>query len=167
MSLIFVTHFSFLQILCLKLAREQIGKDVFNGTGHNAVLHSHAQHSTSPTPAFVEATPMADNSSLTSQGEPSSPISVAPVVTMASSKLHSEMTPGLTASPAMTPINRPNVDEVETPVNAVTQSDSNVDGASVADVNTAKTPTYFYHTYFSSLLFYIFFMKHYFNFSSG
>ncbi|KAK4284452.1 hypothetical protein QN277_001284 [Acacia crassicarpa] len=123
----------------LKLAREQIGKAVVNETEPNAVLHSHAQKSTSPT--IVEATPMADNSSLTGQGEPSSPISVAPVVTMASSNLQTEVTPGSSASPAVTPPNRTNVDEDEAPANTVTPSDANVDGASVADIDTARTPT--------------------------
>ncbi|XP_028767229.1 pre-mRNA-processing protein 40A isoform X2 [Neltuma alba] len=122
----------------LKLAREQIGKAVVNGTEPNAVLNSHA-HSTSPT--VVEVTPVADNSSLTGQREPSSPISVAPVVTTASSNLHSETTPGSSASPAVTPINKTNGDEAEAPANTVTPSDSNVDRASVTDVNAARTPT--------------------------
>ncbi|XP_054786408.1 pre-mRNA-processing protein 40A-like isoform X2 [Prosopis cineraria] len=119
----------------LKLAREQIGKVIVNGM--EPVLNSHTQHSKSPT--AVEATSI-DNSSLTGQGEPSSPISVAPVVTMSSSNLHSEMTAGSSASPAVAPMNRTNVDEVEAPANTVTPSDSNMDETSVADVNTSRTP---------------------------
>ncbi|XP_061355627.1 pre-mRNA-processing protein 40A-like [Gastrolobium bilobum] len=124
----------------LKLAREQVEKAFVNGSRPEALPNSHTQPSATP---VIEATPSADNSSLTGQGEPSSPVSVAPVVTTSINNLQSEMTSGSSASPSATPINGTRVDEVEAPVNAVTPSDASVgsDRAFVTDVNTAKTPT--------------------------
>lgn len=158
----FFTHFYFLQILCLKLVREQIEKAIVNGTQPNALLNSHAQVP-SASPSVVEATPVVDNSSLIGQGEPSSPVSVAPVVTTPSSNLHSETTPVSSASPAVAPLTGTNADEVEAPANTSAPLDANVgsDEASVADVNTARTPTY--HLFFSVLDFFTFFYCCYFN----
>ncbi|RDX79377.1 Pre-mRNA-processing protein 40B, partial [Mucuna pruriens] len=124
----------------LPLAREQVEKAIVSGTCPEAVLNSHSQPS--PTPSVTEATPNADNLSLTSQGEPSSPVSVAPVVTTSISNLQSELPSGLSTSPSATPITGPKVDELEAPVNTVTPSDTNVgsDKAVVTDINTVRTP---------------------------
>ncbi|XP_020207674.1 pre-mRNA-processing protein 40A [Cajanus cajan] len=124
----------------LKLAREQVEKAIVSGTRPEALLNSHTQPS--PTPSVTEATPNADNSSLTSQGEPSSPVSVAPVVTTCISNLQSAMPSGPSTSPSATPIAGTKVDELEAPVNTVTPSDTSVgsDKAVVTDINTARTP---------------------------
>lgn len=161
-----MNNFYFLQILCLKLARDQIEKAIVNGTQPNALLNSHAQPSASP--SVVEATPIADNSSLSSQGEPSSPVSVAPVVTMSSSDVQSEMTPGSSASPVVTSTTATNADDVEASAKTATPSDANVggDGAPVTDVNIAKTTTYdLAYLIFSPLFFFfIFLVAYYFMF---
>ncbi|KAJ1402839.1 FF domain [Sesbania bispinosa] len=98
----------------LKLAREQVEKSIVNGTPPEALLNSHIQPSA--TPSVIEAMPSADNSSLTGQVEPSSPVSVAPVVTTSTSNHQSEMTPGSSASPSATPITGIKVDELGAPV---------------------------------------------------
>ncbi|XP_027363511.1 pre-mRNA-processing protein 40A-like isoform X2 [Abrus precatorius] len=124
----------------LKLAREQVEKAMVSGTRPEAILNSHAQPAA--TPSVIEATPSADNSSLTGQGEPSSPVSVAPVVTTSISNLQSEMPSGSSTSPSATPIPGTKVDELEAPVNIVTPSDNSVgsDRVFVTDINTSKTP---------------------------
>lgn len=128
--------------LGFKLAREQVEKAMVNGTVPETLLNSRTQPSA--TPPVTEATPGADNSSLSGQGEPSSPVSVAPVVTMSTSNLQSEMTSGLSASPSATPITGTKVDEPEAPANTITPSDASVgsDRALVTDTNTAITPMY-------------------------
>ncbi|KAJ1397275.1 FF domain [Sesbania bispinosa] len=124
----------------LKLAREQVEKSIVNGTPPEALLNSHIQPSA--TPSVIEAMPSADNSSLTGPVEPSSPVSVAPVVTTSTSNHQSEMTPGSSASPSATPITGTKVDELGAPVNTITPSDASVgsDRALVTDINTATTP---------------------------
>ncbi|KAL5139935.1 Pre-mRNA-processing protein 40B [Glycine soja] len=123
----------------LKLARELVEKAIVSGARPEALLNSHPQPS--PTPSAIEATPNADNSSLPSQGEPSSPVSVSPVVTTSISNLQSEMPSGPSPSPADA-ITGTKVDELEAPLNTVTPSDTSVgsDKAIVTDINTAVTP---------------------------
>ncbi|KAK7280237.1 hypothetical protein RJT34_25299 [Clitoria ternatea] len=121
----------------LKLAREQGDKAFVSGTRPEGLLSSHTQPSVTP---VTEATPSAENLSLTSQGEPSSPVSVAPVVT--TSNLQSETPSGSSTSPCATPLTETKVDELEAPVNAVTPSDTSVgsDRAFVTDINAARMP---------------------------
>ncbi|KAK7343536.1 hypothetical protein VNO77_12340 [Canavalia gladiata] len=123
----------------LKLAREQVEMAIVSGTRPEALLNSHTQPSA--TPSMIEATPSADNSSLTGQGEPSSPVSVAPVVTTSINNLQSEMPSGSSTSPSTTPITGTK-DELEAPANPVTPSDTSVgsDRAFVTDINTDRTP---------------------------
>ena len=123
------------------MAREQVEKAIVSGARPEALLNSHPQPS--PTPSAIEATPNADNSSLPSQGEPSSPVSVSPVVTTSISNLQSEMPSGSSPSPADA-ITGTKVDELEAPLNTVTPSDTSVgsDKAIVTDINTAVTPMY-------------------------
>lgn len=125
----------------MKLAREQVEKAIVSGPHSEALLNSHTQPS--PTPSVAEATLNADNISSTSQGEPSSPVSVAPVVTTSTSIQQSEMPPGPSTSPSATPITGTKVDELDAPVNTVTPSDTSVGGdkAVVTDISTAITPT--------------------------
>ncbi|CAL0316327.1 unnamed protein product [Lupinus luteus] len=123
----------------LKLARAQVEKTVVNGTCPEAVLIPHTQPSASP--HIVEAAPSADTSSLTVPGEPTSPVSVAPVGTTFTNNLQTEITSGASTSPSVAPQSGIKV-EVETSGNTVKPSDIGVgsDEASVTDVNTAKTP---------------------------
>ncbi|WVY96737.1 hypothetical protein V8G54_028888 [Vigna mungo] len=125
----------------LKLAREQVEKAIASGPHSEALLNSHTQPS--PASSVAEATLNADNISFSSQGEPSSPVSVAPVVTTSTSTLQHEMPSGLSTSPSATPITGTKVDELEAPVNTVTPSDTSMGGdkAVDTDVNTAITPT--------------------------
>ncbi|KAG4918909.1 hypothetical protein JHK85_057190 [Glycine max] len=124
----------------LKLAREQVEKAIVSGSRPEALLNSHPQPS--PTPSATEATPNTDNSTLPSQGEPSSPVSVAPVVTTSISNPQSEMPSGPSLSTSANAITGAKVDELEAPVNTVTPSDTCVgsDKAVVTDINTAVTP---------------------------
>ncbi|XP_019428118.1 PREDICTED: pre-mRNA-processing protein 40A-like isoform X1 [Lupinus angustifolius] len=123
----------------LKLARAQVEKAAVNGTYPEAILIPHSQPSASP--QVVEATPGADISSLTVPGDPTSPVSVAPVGTTFTNNLQPEITSGSPASPSVVPQTGTKVEEVEAPGNTVKPSDAGVgrDGASVTDVNTAKT----------------------------
>ncbi|KAK7390989.1 hypothetical protein VNO78_19255 [Psophocarpus tetragonolobus] len=125
----------------LKLARDQVEKAIVSGTRPEALLNSHTQPSQMP--SVTEAAPNVDNSSLTSQGEPSSPVSVAPVVTTSINNLQSEMPSGPSTSPSATPIIGTKVDELEAPATVVTPSDTSVgsDKAVITDINTAITPT--------------------------
>ena len=140
------------------MAREQVEKATVNGTCPEALLNSHTQPFA--TPSVIETAPSADNSSA-GRGEPSSPVSVAPVVTTSASNLQSEMTSGPSASPSVAPITGTKVDEVEASVNNVTTSDAGVgsDGASVTDLNTARTPMYY--------LIYLFLFSLWFQLSGG
>lgn len=123
----------------LKFAREQVGKAMVNGTLPEPLLTPCTQPSAN---SVTEAMPSADNSSLPAQGEQSSPISVAPVVTTSPSNLQSEITSGSRDSPTAIAITGTKVDEPEVPVNIITPSDSSVgsDKAFVSDINTAATP---------------------------
>ncbi|KAK7353271.1 hypothetical protein VNO80_18715 [Phaseolus coccineus] len=96
---------------------EQVEKAIVSGPHSEALLNSHTQPSS--TPSVAEATLNADNISSTSQGEPSSPVSVAPVVTTST------------------------MDELEAAVNTVRPSDTSVGGdkAVVTEISTAITPT--------------------------
>ncbi|XP_057422541.1 pre-mRNA-processing protein 40A-like isoform X2 [Lotus japonicus] len=125
----------------LKLAREQGEKAIVNGTRPEALLNSHTQPSA--TPSVTEATPIAENSSLTGQGEPSSPVSVAPVVTTPASNLQSELTSGSSASPSAITVSGTKVDELDAPVNTVTPSDASAgsDRAFDTEINTAMPTT--------------------------
>ncbi|KAG2401372.1 Pre-mRNA-processing protein [Vigna angularis] len=125
----------------LKLAREQVEKAIASGPHSEALLNSHTQPS--PAPSVAEATLNADNISVSSQGEPSSPVSVAPVVTTSTSTVQPEMPSGPSTSPSSTPITGTKVDELEAPVNTVTLSDTSMGGdkAVDTDVSTAITPT--------------------------
>lgn len=124
------------------MAREQVEKAIVSGSRPEALLNSHPQPS--PTPSATEATPNTDNSTLPSQGEPSSPVSVAPVVTTSISNPQSEMPSGPSLSTSANAITGAKVDELEAPVNTVTPSDTCVgsDKAVVTDINTAVTPMY-------------------------
>ena len=128
--------------MCFKLAREQVEKAIANETQPGASVNSHAQSSVSP--SVIEPTPSADNSSFAGHGEPSSPISGAPVVTTSASNLQPQMTSGSSVSPAGAPATRTNMDEIEASVNTVKLMDAGAgsDGAAVADVNTPIIPTY-------------------------
>lgn len=128
-------------VFCFKFAREQVGKAMVNGTLPEPLLTPCTQPSTN---SVTEAMPSADNSSLPAQGEQSSLISVAPVVTMSPSNLQSEITSGSRDSPTAIAITGTKVDEPEVPVNIITPSDSSVgsDKAFVSDINTAATPMY-------------------------
>jgi len=99
---------------------------------------------TQPSATVTEAMPSADNSSLPTQGEQSSPISVAPVVNTSPSNLQSEITSGSQDSPTAIAVTGTKVDEPVVPVNIITPSDSSVgsDKAFVSDINTAATPMY-------------------------
>ncbi|MED6197496.1 hypothetical protein PIB30_056963 [Stylosanthes scabra] len=120
----------------LKLARQQVEKAVANGTHPDAVPNSHTQPSATP-PVIETAPAAAATSSLTGQGEPSSPVSVAPVVSASTSNLQSEMSSGPSASPHVAPVTGMTVAEVEAPVNTATISDAAAgsDRASVTDQN--------------------------------
>ncbi|MED6156875.1 hypothetical protein PIB30_018446 [Stylosanthes scabra] len=107
----------------LKLARQQVEKAAANGTPPDAVPNSHSQPSATP-PVIETAPAAAANSSLTGQGEPSSPVSVAPVVSASTSNLQSEMSSGPSASPCMAPVTGMTGAEVEEPVNTATISDA-------------------------------------------
>ncbi|CAL0300387.1 unnamed protein product [Lupinus luteus] len=123
----------------LKLARAQVEKAAVNGTYPEAILIPHSQPSACP--QVVEATPGADISSLTAPGDPTSPVSVAPVGTAFTNNLQPEITSGSPAFPSVVPQTGTKVEEVEAPENTVKPSDAGVgrDGASVTDINTAKT----------------------------
>lgn len=151
--------FSLNLILFFKLAREQVGKAIVHGTRPEALVNSHSQPSASP--SVVEATPSADNSSLAGPGEPSSPVSVAPVVTTSTNNPQPEMVSGSSASPSAVPQTGTKVEEVEAPGNTITPSDAGVgsDGAAVTDVNTARTPMYLLF-FFCSVLYFVFVWWH-------
>ncbi|CAJ2630400.1 pre-mRNA-processing protein 40A-like isoform X2 [Trifolium pratense] len=123
----------------LKFAREQVEKAMVNGTLPEPLLIPCTQPSATSVP---EAMPSADNSSLPGQREPSSPVSVAPVVTASPSNLQSEITSGSHASPSATAVTGTKVDEPEAPVNTINPSDASVgsDRAIVSDTDTAVTP---------------------------
>ncbi|KAK7269940.1 hypothetical protein RIF29_22760 [Crotalaria pallida] len=125
----------------LKSAREQAGKAIVNGTRPEASLVSHTQPSASP--HMVEATPSVDHASLTAPGEPTSPVSIAPVGTTSANNPQPDVTSGSPGSPSVAPQTGTKVEDVEAPGTTVMQSDAGVgnDGASVEDVNTARTPT--------------------------
>ncbi|KAK2458461.1 pre-mRNA-processing protein 40A [Trifolium repens] len=123
----------------LKFAREQVEKAMVNGTLPEPLLNPCSQPSAI---SVTEAMPSADNSSLPGQREPSSPVSVVPVVTASPSNLQSEITSGSHASPSATAVTGTKVDEPEAPVNTINPSDASVgsDRALVSDTNTAVTP---------------------------
>jgi len=123
------------------LAREQVEKAIVSGPHSEALPNSHTQPS--PAPSVAEATVNADNISVSSQGEPSSPVSVAPVVTTSTSTPQPEMPSGPSTSPSATPIAGSKVDELEAPVNIVTPSETSAGGdkAVDTDVSAAITPT--------------------------
>ncbi|GAU14967.1 hypothetical protein TSUD_47620 [Trifolium subterraneum] len=123
----------------LKFAREQVEKAMVNGTLPEPLLNPCTQPSAT---SVTEAMPSADNSSLPAQREPSSPVSVAPVVTASPSNLQSEITSGSHTSPSATAVTGTTVDEPEAPVNTINPSDASVgsDRALVSDTNTAVTP---------------------------
>lgn len=129
-------------MLCFKLAREQVEKAMINGALPEAVLNPRTQPSAT---SVSEAMPSADNSSLPGQGEPSSPVPVAPVVTTSPSNLQSEIAPGSCGSPSTSAVTGTKVDEPEAPpVNTINPSDASVgsDRAIVSDINTSVTPMY-------------------------
>ncbi|RYR37342.1 hypothetical protein Ahy_A09g042244 isoform B [Arachis hypogaea] len=132
----YLTEISFPQILSIKLARQQVEKAVANGTHTDALPNSHTQPSVTP-PVIETAPTAAANSSLIGQGEPSSPVSVAPVVSASTSHPQSEMSSGPSASPHVAPITGMAVAEVELPVNTATISDAAAgsDRASVTNQN--------------------------------
>ncbi|KAI4298591.1 hypothetical protein L6164_032131 [Bauhinia variegata] len=124
----------------LKLARQQVENPNVSGSQPNALTNSHAQPLVSP--SVVEAPSGADNSSFTGQGEPSSPVSVAPVVTTSASNLQTEITSETSVSPAVTPTTGTNANEAEESVNAVTPLDGDVEreGTAVTNVDTSPSP---------------------------
>jgi pre-mRNA-processing factor 40 len=128
-------------MFCFKFAREQVEKAMVNGTLPEPLLNPCSQPSAI---SVTEAMPSADNSSLPGQREPSSPVSVVPVVTASPSNLQSEITSGSHASPSATAVTGTKVDEPEAPVNTINPSDASVgsDRALVSDTNTAVTPMY-------------------------
>lgn len=88
--------------------------------------------------------PSMDKSSLPGQDEPTSPVSVAPVITTSPINQQSEMTSGSHVSPSAAAITETKNDEPEAPINTINPPDASVgsDRASVSDINTAATPKY-------------------------
>ncbi|XP_058769597.1 pre-mRNA-processing protein 40A-like isoform X2 [Vicia villosa] len=123
----------------LKFAREQAEKEKVNATLPEPLLNPCTQPSAV---SVTEAVPSTDNSSLPGQDEPSSPVSVVPVVSTSPINLQSEITSGSHASPSAAAITGTKVDEPEAPVNTINPPDVSVgsDRAVVSDTNTAATP---------------------------
>ncbi|CAL5209808.1 unnamed protein product [Lathyrus oleraceus] len=123
----------------LKFAREQVEKEKVNATLPEPLLNPCTQPSAV---SVTEAMPSTDKSSLPGQDEPTSPVSVAPVVTTSPINQQSEMTSGSHVSPSAAAITETKNDEPEAPINTINPPDVSVgsDRASVSDINTAATP---------------------------
>ncbi|KAI4295796.1 hypothetical protein L6164_035803 [Bauhinia variegata] len=123
----------------LKVARQQVENPIFSSSQH-ASMSSQAQPLVPA--SVVEAPSGDDNSSFTGQGEPLSPVLVAPVVTTSSNNLQPEITSETSVSPAVTPTTGTNANEAEAPVKTFTPLNADVEseGAATIDVDVSPAP---------------------------